>query len=257
MRKIALTLLLAALVLTACSSDTEAGPTPMGREFVSTEVQGASIPGGGPLELGFADDRITAYAGCNRATATVDLSDGKVVTGELASTMMACLGERGDADAWVAALLGAQPDWTLDGDTLTLRSGAQVVTLLDRTVADPDRPLVGTNWIVQSTIAADAITTSAALERAGAHLLLDPKGTVSGNTGCNNFNGPATVSESDSATTIVFGPLATTRMACEPDLAEVEQAVLAVLSGTVEATVDADELRLKKSDGTGLVLRAQ
>ena len=33
---------------------------------------------------------------------------------------MACPGEPAGADAWVAALLDAQPTWTLDGDTLTL-----------------------------------------------------------------------------------------------------------------------------------------
>ncbi|MCX5042529.1 META domain-containing protein [Aldersonia sp. NBC_00410] len=257
MPKIALTLAVALVALAACSAADPDDPTPMGHEFVSTEVQGAPIPGGGPLELGFADEQISAFAGCNRASASVDLSDGKVTTGDLATTMMACPGDRGDADAWVATLLGAQPAWALDGDTLTLRTGDQVVTLLDRTVADPNRPLIGTNWLVQSTIASGAITTSVALERAAAHLVLDPSGAVTGNTGCNNFNGPATVSEPASGTTIEFGPLATTRMACEPDLAEVEQSVLAVLSGTVEATVDADKLTLRKPDGTGLVLRAQ
>ncbi len=257
MPKLALTLPLALLMLAACSSADPAEPTPMARAFVSTAVQGTPIPGGGPLEVGFADEQISAYAGCNRASGPVDLSDGKLVTGDLATTMMACPGDRSGADAWVATLLNAQPAWALSGDTLTLRSGDQVISLLDREVANPNRPLIGTTWVVQSTIASDAITTSVALERAAATLLLDPDGTVTGSTGCNNFNGPATVSESDTGNTIEFGPLATTRRACEPDLAEVEHAVLGVLSGTVDATVDADQLRLKKSDGTGLVLRAQ
>ncbi|MFZ2178437.1 MAG: META domain-containing protein, partial [Rhodococcus sp. (in: high G+C Gram-positive bacteria)] len=125
-----------------------------------------------------------------------------------------------------------------------------------REVADPDRPLVGTTWVVHSLVTPNAVSTSAALERAAPHLRLDPDGTAAGSTGCNNFTGPATISESNGRTTIEFGPLATTRRACEPDLAEVERAVLAVLSGTVEATVDASELRLHKPDGTGLLLRA-
>lgn len=249
-----LTLAVAVLAFVACAA-APAGPTPMGREFVSTDVSG-TIPGGGPLELGFTDGRVNTYAGCNRGAASVDLSGGTLVTGELAMTMMACPGDRAGADEWMATLLRAQPGWTLDGETLTLRTADQVVTLLDRRVAAPDRPLLGTTWVVHSLLTPGAVSTTGALDRAAPHLRLDPNGTAAGSTGCNNFTGPATVSESRDRTRIEFGPLATTRRACEPDLAEVERAVLAVLSGTVEATVDGSELRLHKPDGTGALLRA-
>lgn len=243
----------------ACSSQADAPPepTPMGHSYVSTEVAGTPIPGGGPLELAFDDSRLSGTAGCNRATATVDLSGGTLKTGEIATTMMACLGDRANADEWMGNLLRGAPKWSLAGDTLTLVSGNQVVTMLDRTVANPDRPLVGTNWIVRSMVTADAISTSAALEQSKPSLLLDANNTATGSTGCNRYTGPATVTETAGRTTIEFGPLATTRMACAPEIAEVETFVTGVLTGTVEASIDADELRLTKSDGSGLNLNAE
>nr|MDT0523253.1 META domain-containing protein [Streptomyces sp. DSM 41633] len=84
-------------------------------------------------------------------------------------------------------------------------------------------------------------------------LTIADDGAVSGSTGCNRITGHATVSESS----IEFGPLATTRMACPPEVTEVEQAVLRVLKGTVQTTLDADQLKLSGADGNGLVLRAQ
>lgn len=53
---------------------------------------------------------------------------------------------------------------------------------------------------------------------------------------------------------MTFGPLATTRAACpDPELADIESAVLAVLSGEVRYTVEGAQMRLTAADGvTGL-----
>ena len=111
--------------LTACGGDGQTTPAdPTGRTFVSTSVEGDPIPGGGPLVLGFTDPgRLSVAAGCNQGSADVNLADGKLVAGPLAMTLMACPGEAAGADAWAAGLLDAQPNWTLDGDTLTLTDG--------------------------------------------------------------------------------------------------------------------------------------
>jgi len=66
-------------------------------------------------------------------------------------------------------------------------------------------------------------------------------GTVSGNAGCNTFNGAVTIDGS----TITFGPLATTRMACpEPQMA-VESAYLAGLAGARTWRMDGGQLVLE------------
>ncbi|KAF0965415.1 META domain-containing protein [Rhodococcus sp. T7] len=240
--------------LTACGGDAQTeAQDPTGRTFVSTSVEGDPIPGGGPLVLGFTDPgRLSVDAGCNQGSADVDLSDGRIVTGPLAMTLMACPGEAAGADAWAAALLDAQPDWTLGGDTLTLTTPTASVTLTDEKVVRPDLPVVGTTWTVTALISPDAVTTTAALERTAPQLLIAGDGSASGFTGCNRMTGTADVRPSS----ITFGSWTTTRMACPPDESEVESAVLAALTGETGYTVRSDTLRLVNGAGTGLELRA-
>ncbi|MGV0815668.1 META domain-containing protein [Mycolicibacterium boenickei] len=245
----------AVLAFVGCSDDAAADEADLnGRTFVSVQVEGDQIPGGGPLTVGFDSNQISTYAGCNRGSGTADLSEGRVST-QLAMTMMACPPPVGDSDAWVSKFFDAKPTWSLSGDDLTLRTDAATVTLKDKKVVNPDRPLTGTTWQVTSLVSAQAVSTSVALEQSKPTLTIADDGAVSGSTGCNRFTGHATVSGSPAV--IEFGPLATTRMACPPEVDEVEQAVLRVLQGTVQTAIDADELKLSGADGNGLVLRAQ
>ncbi len=84
---------------------------------------------------------------------------------------------------------------------------------------------------------------------AGATLSVEPGGRVSGETGCNRYMGEVSV---DGAS-LTFGPLATTRMACEGALQEQERAVLDALAGVTGWALDADG-RLYLTGPTELVL---
>ena len=52
---------------------------------------------------------------------------------------------------------------------------------------------------------------------------------LSGSSGCNRYNG--TIETGETATSLVVGPLMSTRMACPPDLMDLEQRVTAALQG--------------------------
>jgi heat shock protein HslJ len=105
----------------------------VGRDFVSTEVVGTPIPGGGPFTLAFpARERVAAYAGCNRMMGTADFSGGVVHADGLATTMMACPPPLDEADRWVQKLFAARPRWHLDGDVLTLATDNLRVTLVEQ-----------------------------------------------------------------------------------------------------------------------------
>ncbi|AEF41531.1 META domain-containing protein [Hoyosella subflava] len=240
----------------ACSgNEVEAAMNDLsGRTFLYTEVEGPQIPGGGPLRLEFAEDsRLIANAGCNTAAGTARLESGRIITGELAMTLIGCPPDVAGADDWVGALFAAEPEWTLDGATLTLRTDTGTVRLLDRKAAEPDLPLSGTEWVVDSIIEQEAISTSAALEEARPTLTIDQDGRATGTTGCNNFHGTAEIDGDQ----ITFSPLATTRMACLPDRDDIERAVLATLSSTtVTASIDADILTVTTDAGHGLRFRA-
>lgn len=253
----ALTLALAA---TACGSAADSSGTaddPTGRTFVSTAVEGTPIPGDGPLVLDFfEEDRLAATAGCNRFTGAVDLSDGVVHAPDLAGTLMACEPSREGADEWLRALLADAPRWTLTGDELTLTGGEVTVSLLDKKIVDPDRPIVGTEWTVTSLRTADAVTTSTALESASPTLVVAEDGTLSGTTGCNEFTGSAEVGTD---VLLVLGPLTTTLAGCtDPELSDIERHVLAVLEGEVTFSIDGASMTLtaeNRVDGMELIAR--
>jgi heat shock protein HslJ len=141
----------------------------------------------------------------------------------------------------------------------TVTAGIRVLaglTLL--VVAACDSTGSGTNDTPEPTAAADLAGTSWTLvsiggnpvvEDSGPHVTFDAAGNASGSTGCNSFNGSYTV---DGAA-LTFGPLATTRMACEANLMAQEAAVLEALVGVSGWEVDADG-RLHLTGGTELVL---
>ena len=237
------------------SSDDAEDPSPVGRTFVSVQVEGDPIPGGGPLVVGFGDSgQISVFAGCNRGTGAAELVDGVIDT-TLATTMMACPPPLDGADAWVSQLFDGLPSWTLSGDTLTLATDSVTVTLRDKEIVEPDRPLTDTDWLVRSTISTQAVSTSVALEQAAPTLTIAGDGAVTGWTGCNEFTGRAQLSEDRRV--VDFEPLAVTKRACPPGLDEVQTSVLRVLDGRVQVAIDADELRLTRDDGYGLVLNAR
>ncbi|WP_026256193.1 META domain-containing protein [Mycobacterium sp. 155] len=248
--------LTAALALAGCSGTVDADNpiTPEGRTFVSISVDGEQIPGGGPLTVNFDENRISTFAGCNHGSGTADLSGGRVVT-QLASTMMACPPPLGDADAWVSKFFQASPSWSLTGDTLTLKTTTATVTMKDKKVVDPDRPLTGTVWLVQSLVSPQAISTSIALERARPTLTINADGAVTGWTGCNHVTGHADLANAPGD--IAFGPLTGQGNPCPAEVGEIQQAVLNVLGGHVRSSINADELRLTRDDGYGLILRSQ
>ena len=89
-----------------------------------------------------------------------ELDGDTLVVGELAMTMMGCPDGLAEQDAWVGDLLAAGPTVAETDGTLTVTSGTTVITLLDRKIADPDRPLVGTLWRVETLISNDAASST-------------------------------------------------------------------------------------------------
>jgi heat shock protein HslJ len=117
---------------------------------------------------------------------------------------------------------------------------------------NPDRSVEDTVWQVEGLVSGDAVSSLPAGVRVPT--LVFTAGQVQVDAGCNTGSGAAEVG----ATDIVFGPIATTRLACDEASSQVESHVLAVLQGTVGYTVEADVLTLTNSvqPAQGLVLRA-
>ena len=268
MRSIPLAGLLAAatIALAACSTGagTSAAPSSSaaapaggavtvedlsGRTFLSTGATGHDLAPGSTIRLTFEDTRVGGSAGCNQLSGEYEIVDGALKVGPMAMTEMACEQPLMDQDAWLSAFLDGAAA-TLDGDTLTLTKEGTTLTLQDEEVANPDRPLQGTNWVVTGLVSGDAVSSVPAGATAG--LAFDAS-TVAVQTGCNSGSGGYEATDS----TITFGPIAMTLKLCVEDgVAELEQAVTSVLQGETTYTIDADTLTISNG-ANGLVLTAQ
>lgn len=239
------------LVLAGCAVQGASAPPggPWGRTFLSTAASRELVPGT-RIELRFDDGRLSVRAGCNHIGGGTRIERDRLVVGELETTNMGCDPPRHDQDSWVAEFLRAGPAVHLSGNELVLEGAGIRIAFTDREVADPDRPLAGTVWTVDTLISGQTAASVPAGVRAFLSFAAD--GTVSGSGGCNQLGGRYTAQDG----TITFTELGSTLMACTDDRGVVEGRVLPVLNGTVRYEIDAGHLTLTGTAGNALRLTA-
>jgi heat shock protein HslJ len=258
MRHVTLTAL-AALLLAGC--DLLAGAIPQavppvappadpglaGSTFWSTAVQGRALVPGTRVVLTFNEDgTLGAGAGCNSMGGTWSLDGAGIGVAVTSMTEMGCPDDRFAQDDWLIDWLASGLTATTEGEGLILEGAGVTMTLLDREVADPDRPVEGTTWIldgIEQGVGDEGVVSSvplgvrATLELDGGQLAVD--------TGCNTGAASATLD----GDTLTIGPLALTKRGCEQDPSDVERAMTEVLQGAVRLEVDGRILRLTGPGG--------
>jgi heat shock protein HslJ len=237
--------------LTACSAISQ--PTLDGTEWLSASVTegGADRPllDGTQVRLGFNDGELAASAGCNSMGGDYRIDSGRLVFDGGWMTEMVCDEERAAQDDWLFRFLDAQPTIAQDGDKLTLTSGDVVIALLDAEVAEPDLPLTGTTWTVDTIVSGDA--ASSVPDGALASLVFTDDGRVEVNTGCNTGGGTYEATND----TITVSEVITTLRACGGAEGQLESAVRAVITaGDIDYVIDASSLTLMAGDQS-LVMR--
>lgn len=259
-----LPLLLLAVVLFAAAcgdDDTETAPAqggdgdPLGdTEWVLTaaEVDGAPLAllDTHPVTLMRTDDGIGGTAACNNYGGTITVDGSTVSVGDLFQTEMACDPPAAmDLESAYTAALARVDTATADGAGLTL-SGDGVTLAFAARAPEPDAALIGTTWTLDTIIENEAASTPIA--GTDATMTIDAADKVTGTTGCNNFMGDIEVGDD------AFEPaaLASTRMACQPDIMTQEATVLRVLSEGPSWAIEGPTLTLTLDDGTGLIYRA-
>lgn len=255
-------LTLSALVLAACGSDDDnpdaddtlppvgAAPFPDdldGLAFESTTVTGHDLVADTVIEISFTVDSVSARAGCNTMFGGYTIDDGVLDVGVMATSQMGCSDELMAQDTWLSDFLTSRPAIALDGDTLVLSGDDATLSLSAVQPAD----LEGTTWNVTGTMANEAVS-SLPMEAEASITISDGQAAI--RTGCNSGSTGVEISDS----TITFGPIALTKMACPPELTELEATVLAVLDGVVTYEISGDNLSLRNEAGeVGLELTAE
>lgn len=191
-----------------------------------------------------SDGKVSGSAGCNQYAGTYTVSGNTIqISSPLAATMMACAQEVMQQENAYLKALGEAKTYAVSGDQLTL-TGADSTTLLSYRSQSQD--LAGTNWeVIGFNNGPQAVTSVLAGTTLTASFGRD--GTLSGNSGCNDYNGPYTVTGNQ----ITIGPIAATMKACSDPagLMEQEAQYLAALESAAIYQIEGTVLELRTQDG--------
>ncbi len=236
------------LMLAACSSpgSTQGGGGDVtGMVWNLTQLKDQELlPGSNITALFTTDGKVGGSSGCNRYSGSYTSSGNSLeITSPLASTMMACSQELMDQESAYLTALAEVKTFSVTGEQLTL-SDANNKSILVFKAQSQD--LSGTSWtVIAYNNGKQAVTSVLAGSNITANFGSD--GTLSGNSGCNNYNGPYTVTGSQ----VKIGPLASTRMACNDPAGVMEQEsqFLAAMQTAATYKIEATTLELRTAEG--------
>ncbi len=164
----------------------------VGRTFLSTAVVGHDLVAGSTIRLEFADDgQVWAGAGCNSMSGAARWNGPQLTVADLGMTEMGCEQPLMDQDSWLSGLLTSGLRAALDDDVLTLSGDDVRITLADRRVVDPDRPLQGTTWVLDGIITGGGESASVSSVPPGITATLRiGDGKIHFFDGLNDYDGP-------------------------------------------------------------------
>lgn len=203
------------------------------------------VPGDVTVDAKFdgASTTVAGTAGCNQYSGPYTLSGADLTFGAIAATQMMCVGAGGDVEAAYLANLGLVKSYSATEDTLTLHD-ADHNAILSYSAAAAGT-LDGVTWHATAINNGNEAVVSIA---AGTDptAVYENAGTITGNGGCNAFNGPAVVDGSK----VKIGPLASTKMACADEAATTQEtAYLAALENATTFEVRSGHLELRDAQG--------
>lgn len=233
----------------ACGSDVRnaagEGPAANGPQgtYLLTESVGFEPVAQSTVRVAFVDDEFGFSAGCNAHGGPYKVVDGKLVTNGLDSTSIDCDLGLQDQEQWLVQFFMSRPTLSVDGYVLTIAGEEATLTFLDREVADPDRPLVGTSWHIDSLFEGEFATGG---EGHQADLIFNEDSTFTVEGPCNVISGTFEHGEG----TITVGQSITTDASCEDSIeAKFEQHLMALFSpGENTYSITANRLRLERGN---------
>ncbi len=219
--------------------------------FAPPDAQLGRPIGGTELTLFLrSDGTLTGSSGCNRyGGAWAATTDGTIVFGPLATTLLACEDDLAAQESSYLAALESSTSWGMARDVMAFHDDAgSIVVILHRL----DNLAFLGDWVAVSL--ADSTGANVPLTTTAPTITFNDDGTVNGTTGCNTLFGPYTVEIG----TISIGPVATTRVACTSEaLTTQENAYVTALDAAATWTIEDDLLILADSAGTTLATFAR
>lgn len=199
----------------------------------------------------FGAENFWFHAGCNSYQYDYAIENERLMVSGGGSTLLGCEPDVSAQNTYFYSFFLSDPGLTLAGEWLTLTGKSATLTFVE-SVPEPDRPLTGHTWRVDSLMMGSVAT---AFEGLDASVSFDDNGTVSVNAGCNQGQGTYEASASQ----LTFGPMAYTEMACSPQLVMDAEAHMQKVFAPGVATyeIGATRLIVERADGNGVVAFAE
>jgi len=193
--------------------------------------------------------KMSANAGCNGVSGDYELDGAKLRVPEPMSTLMGCDPAMEAQDQWLRSFIADGPTLAIDGDTLTLSDNSTVIEFEDREVADPDRPLVGPTWTVDTVYSGGTVGSTAGSKPT---VVFAEGGRLTYHDSC--AGGRAKWKRNDNQITFSEQQPNPTAVPCPPSDSREEEALVKTLNGgTWTMEIDGPRLDLKRGDeGIGL-----
>ncbi len=232
------------IILAACATtgSQQSGGDLTGKAWALTDLGGNAPLAGTSVTIQFkTDGTLAGSAGCNQYGGKYTTSGSNITISNVNSTMMACPQPVMDQETAYLKALGEAKTYTVKDTMLTLldASGKSLATYQVQS-----QSLAGTAWdVISYNNGKEAVTS--VLASTTLTMEFGSDGTLSGNSGCNTYNGTYSVTGDQ----IKIGTLATTRMACEQDIMDQETQFLAALESAATYSLSGTGIELRKSDG--------
>ena len=194
--------------------------------------------------------QVSGRAACNGYGGTASIDGTAFSIGDVGQTEMGCEPSVMDLEASYVAALGKVTTAHRTAEALTLTS--EHVDLVFETIASvPTAELVGTEWLLDSIIEGDAVSsTNSSADQAT--LVLNADGTFTGTTGCRDLAGEYVVA-GGSVQFTSWGA----EGECPTELVSQDSQVITVLEGPFTVTIDGGRLTMTAPGGEGLSYTAQ
>jgi heat shock protein HslJ len=234
-----------ALVLAGCaSSGSQSGGDLTGKFWALTELMGKPPVAGTGISAQFTTDgKVAGSAGCNRYSGTYTVSGNQITfSSPMAATMMMCEQAIMDQESAYLKALGEAKTFAVKGDRLTL-SGAGGAALAVFKAQSQD--LAGSNWEASAYNNGKQAVVGV-LEGTTLTANFGKDGALTGNAGCNGYNGPYKV---DGAK-LAIGPLASTMKNCSDPAGVMDQEAqfMAALQSAATYQIEGNVLELRTKD---------
>lgn len=223
------------------------------RTFLLQQAKGYEPVADTTVRLSFDNAELRLNAGCNHLSGRYELVGNTLVVGGLGMTEMGCDEQLHHQDEWFAEFITSKPTLKLDVNTLTLSARDVMLTFLDRELADPDRPLIGPAWKVDTILSKNA-ATSYAMSLPMPIVRFREDGTVQLESGCGTGAGGFSTTSAE----LTFRGVVLTQASCAAaNLSVMLNAILGVMAdGTASYAIDAARLTVKRGDA-GFMAKAE